>query len=653
LTAIHPLGINLSGVNYYSAEQPFLNIVKGGGSSSLISGTTGWYTTNGSTWDTGEEGYLPLDSDGYPMSLTASTTLSGGQRFTLVRTLLNSSLPTPPGVTHPYPAGTYRLKFIGQGTVHIGGDANYVSGNTCPSNLALSNSSANTYVSCTFAVSNPGPGLYLEITAINNSSDHPRDISVVQNTYASNYDSGAIFNPAFLSALSGFSNLRLMDWKNTNGELSGFTATASLPAGATSLTLSSAWVNPSGTYPIVFIDGEQRKATFTLGSTSASWTGGLSNAISSANNWSFGSSSFYFTFYLVNHSWAHRSLPSNAFWGLADGVPLEVVTALCNQLNANCHVNVPLMYSDSDIQAMAQLIMSGTGMQSGYNALSSSLTASFELSNEVWNSGFTQFFASMALGAITWPASINNSGYELNRNYFGMRTAQMASDLQTAVGTSVFTRVVPVLGAQAGGTYSATDALATHYWSSGPASKYPIKAIAIAPYWGNNPSASDCTTMTGQSDGGLADFFATLYSQTGTRGNTYSSVPSGGWMGQTEGWIASYVQLMPSYPTMSLIAYEGGQNFYATASGTCTNWPTLVTSAERDTRMSAAYTNYLSYWKTNVGSLSANVNNLFADIGPISSYGAWGLMESIMQPIGPLNFAPPKYQAAINYITIL
>ena len=37
--------------------------------------------------------------------------------------------------------------------------------------------------------------------------------------------------------------------------------------------------------------------------------------------------------------------PSNAFWSLQGGVPLEVIVALCNQLQASCHLNVPLMYS--------------------------------------------------------------------------------------------------------------------------------------------------------------------------------------------------------------------------------------------------------------------------------------------------------------------
>jgi hypothetical protein len=310
-----------------------------------------------------------------------------------------------------------------------------------------------------------------------------------------------------------------------------------------------------------------------------------------------------------------------------------------------------LMYSDGDIAAMAQLVMLGTNMQSGYSGLSAPLTASFELSNEVWNSAFVQYDIAASLGGITWPASAPSGGnYAWNRNYFGMRTAQMAKVLQTAAGTALFARVIPALGAQAAATHSAISALQTSYWSDGPASNYPIKAIAIAPYWGTNPSPSDCAVMTGQKDGGLADFFATLSGQTGASGHTYTGVPSGGYLGEAEGWIKSYTGIMSAYPSMNLIAYEGGQNFYATAAGTCAGWPALVTSAERDARMGTAYTRYLAAWQADVGGKGTNVMNLYSDVYPPSQYGAWGLLESVMQTVDPLSAAPPKYQSVMNYI---
>src|ERR1700737_2570954 len=57
-----PLGINLLQVNYYSAEQPFLDIFKTNG---------GFSTQNSSGQGTSEEKYLNLDANGWPISLKA------------------------------------------------------------------------------------------------------------------------------------------------------------------------------------------------------------------------------------------------------------------------------------------------------------------------------------------------------------------------------------------------------------------------------------------------------------------------------------------------------------------------------------------------------------------------------------------------------
>jgi hypothetical protein len=66
--------------------------------------------------------------------------------------------------------------------------------------------------------------------------------------------------------------------------------------------------------------------------------------------------------------------------------------------------------------------------------------------------------------------------------------------------------------------------------------------------------------------------------------------------------------------------------------------------------MGAAYASYLTYWQSNVGSSAANAMNLFNDVYPLSQYGAWGLLESVMQTVNPLTSSPPKYQAVLNYI---
>ncbi len=158
LTAPNPLGINLAAVAYYSTEQPFLNIVKSGGSSSSNGTVNGWYTSNATALDTQEEAYLQLIRMAIRPHSLPRPHFRGGQQFTYATTMINYNLPASrPGRLPSYPAGTYRLKFAGQGTVQVAGDASFVSGNTCSSSLALTNSSANTYASCTFTISDPAP----------------------------------------------------------------------------------------------------------------------------------------------------------------------------------------------------------------------------------------------------------------------------------------------------------------------------------------------------------------------------------------------------------------------------------------------------------------------------------------------------------------
>lgn len=59
------------------------------------------------------------------------------------------------------------------------------------------------------------------------------------------------------------------------------TTTAAIASGATSATLSSNWTGVTGTQVLTFSDGSQKTATVTNGSAGISWSGGLTNAVTS------------------------------------------------------------------------------------------------------------------------------------------------------------------------------------------------------------------------------------------------------------------------------------------------------------------------------------------------------------------------------------
>src|SRR5262249_41737211 len=141
-------------------------------------------------------------------------------------------------------------------------------------------------------------------------------------------------------------------------------------------------------------------------------------------------------------------------------------------------------------------------------------------------------------------------GYEWNRNWYGMRTAQMCDIWRSAWGADA-DRLVCVLAAQAASTYDATDALKCSYWEHAPCSNHKINAIAIAPYFGTRgvPPA-----WTSQADGGLGQLFQSLYAQNDP------SIPARGSLAQAAQWEVAYAAVAAAY-RVPLIGYEGGQSF--------------------------------------------------------------------------------------------
>jgi hypothetical protein len=346
-------------------------------------------------------------------------------------------------------------------------------------------------------------------------------------------------------------------------------------------------------------------------------------------------------------SWSDRPAPTYAFFGTPKGVPIEIALQLADAVSADAWMNVPVMADDDYITHMATLAR---------NQLGSSQKIYVELSNEVWNAAFSQYRYAATQGRALWPSQPSGQeDIEYNREWFGMRTAQMCDIWRSIWGSDP--RLVCVLGAQAAWSYSATEALKCPYWIQGtPCSGHAINAVAIAPYMGGAVPS----TWTSQADGGLANLFKSLYSQNDPiideesyfshilrmlRGSPRAGtlIPTGGFIAQVAAWEQDFIANLAPY-NLPLLAYEGGQNF---ADGATDALNTLYMAANRDPRMGQAYTRYLQQWKTGGGQLFMYYN----DVGAESKYGSWGALESIMQTTTPLNSAPPKWQAIQNFVS--
>jgi len=512
------MGMNLSAVNYYASERPFIN-------SFVTSG--GWITHSDGTWDTDEEKYLKLDANGWPMTLQ-SVNEPSPQRFNSLGVLFLQGMPNT--ANGRYPAGNYIVLYDGEGTLSYGFDA-----------VLIRRSPGRDVINVTPSVN----GIDLRIVATDpaRSGNYLRNIRVVTAADEPAAKAGQIFNPAFLDLIKNFRALRFMDWFQTNNS-----------------KLSS---------------------------------------------------------------WSDRAVPTQAFYGTSKGVPIEIALRLANTVSADAWMNIPIMADDDYIRQMAILV---------HSQLGSTQKIYVELSNEVWNSEFRQAKYATSLGQALWALRPSGpDGFEYNRQWFGMRTAQTC-DIWRSVWHSD-PRLICVLAAQAAWSLSATEALKCPYWTQGaPCSSHGIDAVAVAPYMGGAVPAA----WPFQFDGGLEILFQSLYKQNDP------AIPAGGFLAQDSEWVKDYVKDLAPYK-LPLLAYEGGQTF---ANGTTDALNDLYMAANRDPRMGQAYTKYFRQWKADGGQLFMYFN----DVGVESKYGSWGAIESIMQPTTPLKVAPPKWQAIQDFI---
>jgi len=177
------VGIGLAGINDWSVQQPFLDVMK---TARL------WIVHEPGRW--GGAGHVNLveggflDSDGWPRRLPREMGTLG--------TLILTDLPETAG----YMAGRYRLAFEGQGTVEVGGRAQNVRYGDGEVRFDFT----------------PGQGFVDIRIQRSNPNDPVRRISVVKEEHIARYDAGEVFNPLWLDRLSGFKILRFMDWMAVN-----------------------------------------------------------------------------------------------------------------------------------------------------------------------------------------------------------------------------------------------------------------------------------------------------------------------------------------------------------------------------------------------------------------------------------------------------
>ncbi|MBK6466112.1 MAG: hypothetical protein IPF96_03920 [Rhodobacter sp.] len=313
------LTIGLAGVNDWSVQQPFLDLMKT---------ARPWVGHLPDQWGGWQEADLrgagALDADGWPLRIPAEVTG--------LSTLILTDLPEDAASM----AGRYVLTHDGQGDLALEGLAAIIE--TGPGRIVFDYA--------------PGTGaVILTLTAID-PADPIRSISVVRADRAAALAAGKVFNPDWLERIRGVKGIRFMDWMATNDS-----------------TLSGVVDRPK----------------------------------------------------VADYSWARN------------GVPVEVMVALANELQAEPWLTLPHAASDGLVQAYAAVVRDG---------LDPGLRVWVEYSNEVWNWQFQQAHWAEAMGKERW----GQDGTWLQ--FYGQRAAEVMAVFSAEMGDPA--RVVRVISTQTG-----------------------------------------------------------------------------------------------------------------------------------------------------------------------------------------------------------
>jgi hypothetical protein len=329
---------------------------------------------------------------------------------------------------------------------------------------------------------------------------------------------------------------------------------------------------------------------------------------------------------LVN--WSDRATLASARWSNQKGIPVEVATALSNQAQSDPWLNMPHQASDDYIRQSAKLV---------HDTLDPTRKVYVEYANEIWNTGFSAGTWVENKGKAAWPAA-PDSDYTKRINWYGKRTAEMCDIWRTEwVGEE--DRVICVLSAQAASIWTANAALNCNLWNEAPCQAHGIKALAIAPYFGDylggTAAETEVASWTLDADGGLNRLFTEL-----EFGGQLSTGPSGGALALANQRVIKYTDLASSRG-LDLVAYEGGQHMVGVGNVANNQQLTnLFVAANRDPRMGDMYSKYFDNWNVAGGKLFIN----FTSMGPYGRYGSWGVLENMTQ------ITTPKLDALIRYL---
>lgn len=273
-----------------------------------------------------------------------------------------------------------------------------------------------------------------------------------------------------------------------------------------------------------------------------------------------------------------------------NGLAYEYIAQLCNRLDADPWLGIPILANDSAVAVIAQKLRDG---------LDSDRKVYLEYHNEVWNPAYPFSLGGdyineqgMAMGLADWDFMAGLRWYTLRSlEIFEIFTEQFGPEAH---------RLVKILTPQAGWLFTGEIMLDAYEDPLINPNNVEIDALSIAPYF-----ATETADNIGNQ--GLIESITVSEILDSLENAMHREVPN---------MVIPYSSLASDY-NLELLAYEGGQHLNAFQFEDDTLLYRKLDDANRDPRMYQIYCDYYDIWYENGGDLF----NVFAfmDAGSFSN----------------------------------
>lgn len=299
-------------------------------------------------------------------------------------------------------------------------------------------------------------------------------------------------------------------------------------------------------------------------------------------------------------SWASRTTPGSASQAGDNGAAVEYMVALCNALNADMWINIPVMANDEFVTREATLIK---------NTLKPGLKVYIEYTNEMWNGGFSQATYAAARGL---ELGLPGPDWQRAVEYYSQRSVEIFALWDAVYGAAARTSLVRVMGTQLANAGITTLELDWTPRGGTPAWKH-VDAVAVAPYFCGQVIAGNTSSWRSVWNSDHAKAIAAM------EASCASDI-----VGNIHSWQTKQFKIIHGSRGLAMIAYEAGQGLAGVGENQSdATFNELLNATNNDQGMYGLYTSFLNQWKADGGQLLMNYTSSYEP----NRFGYWGLLR--------------------------